>query len=499
MAVLDTSAPTSTPDVPRDGRLYNEDLAPATKKNWGVYSLFCMWMSDVHSIGGYTFAAGLFFLGLNGWWVLAALVFAIFIVYGLMNLTGAMGQRLGVPYPVIARISFGVFGANLPAMIRALVGIAWYGIQTYLASVAVIVLLLKAFPGLEPMTGGGFLGLSPLGWICFLAIWAVQLLIIRRGMETVRRFQDWAGPAIWVVMAVLAVWILVKAGGNVSLNLSSVQLSTGEQILQFFSAMALTVSYFAALYLNFCDFSRFAPSMRAVRLGNLLGLPVNFIAFAIVTVLVTAGSKAVYGEFLPNPVDIVARVDSLVILLLGAVTFTVATLGINVVANFVSAAYDIANIAPSRLSFKRGGYIAATLALLVMPWKLYATPVAVNYFLGALGAFMGPLFGIIMIDYWLLRRQRVDVAELFRADGRYAYTKGVNVRAFLAFGVSATITAILALVKAFSDLAPFSWFIGAILGGGLYWLIARGRPEVGPAGTAAPDPATTALPAPNPA
>jgi cytosine/uracil/thiamine/allantoin permease len=147
-------------------RLYNEDLAPAEKRDWGVYSLFCMWMADVHSIGGYTFAAGLFFLGLNGWWVLAGLGVATFVVLGLMNLTGYAGQRLGVPYPVLARLSFGVLGANIPAIIRAIVGIARYGIQTYLASFAVQILLLKMAPGLTAWTVGGFLGLSPLGWAC---------------------------------------------------------------------------------------------------------------------------------------------------------------------------------------------------------------------------------------------------------------------------------------------------------------------------------------------
>src|SRR3954470_16906374 len=170
-----------------------------------------MWMSDVHSIGGYTFAAGLFFLGLAAWQVGVALLAGIAFVYFMMLLSGRAGQQLGVPYPVLARVSFGVFGANLPALIRAVIAIAWYGIQTYLASVALQVLMLAIWPGLESLTTGRFLGLSAFGWICFLTLSVIQGLISQRGMEMVRRYQDWAGPIVYVVMLALMIWILAEA------------------------------------------------------------------------------------------------------------------------------------------------------------------------------------------------------------------------------------------------------------------------------------------------
>lgn len=463
-------------------RLYNEDLAPVEERTWTGYSLFAMWMADVHSIGGYTFAAGLFFLGLAGWEVFLALLVGITAVYFLMNLTGIAGQRHGIPYPVLARISFGVFGANIPALIRAIIAIFWYGIQTWLASVAVLVLLLRIFPGLESLTYNSFLGLSTLGWVCFLVLWAAQLFVLNHGMETVRRFVDWAGPAIYVAMFALAIWILIEARGQIGLNLSSEELSTGGAILAFFTAASLVVAYFSTLLLNFCDFSRFSPSERMVKWGNFWGLPVNFTAFSLVTVVVTAGSVAVFGEAITDPVEIVARIPNTLVLILGAVTFAVATVGINIVANFVSPAYDLSNVAPKYIDFKRGGVITALLALLVTPWNIYSSPVAINYFLGGLGAFLGPLFGIIIVDYYLVRRGHVEVDGLYRegAASAYWYRGGVNRRAVWVFGITAAVSIIIALVPAFGVFAPFSWFVGAGLSGALYWMVARGRAERAP-------------------
>jgi len=464
-------------------RLINEDLAPSKERHWKFFDLFAMWMSDIHSIGGYTFAAGLFFLGLAGWQVLLALVAGIFLAFRGMNLTGIAGQKNGVPFPVLARISFGVFGANIPALIRAVIAIAWYGIQTYLASVAVVVLALRIFPSLEPLTKTDLLGLSYLGWVCFLIIWALQLLVLRRGMESIRHYQDLAGPLVWVVMLGMMVWLIIAAGGRINLNLPSKALDLGQSTLMFFTAVSLVVTYFSTLMLNFCDFSRFAPTRKAVIVANFFGLPVNFTAFSIVSVVVTAGTVTLFGKAIFDPVEIVARFPNTAFLILGAVLFIVATIGINIVANFVSPAYDIANVAPKYIDFKRGGLIAAVVSVVVMPWRIFASPVAVNYFLGGLGALLGPLFGIIFTDYFLVRHQHVDVAALFQEgkDRPYWYTGGFNPRALVAFVPAASISIVIALVPAFGALAPFSWFIGAALGAGIYYLVVALAPAGRPA------------------
>jgi NCS1 family nucleobase:cation symporter-1 len=265
--------------------------------------------------------------------------------------------------------------------------------------------------------------------------------------------------------------------------LSDKRLSGGQAAHEFLAAIALTVSYFSTLLLNFCDFSRFAPDRRAVRIGNFWGLPVNFIAFSIVSVVVTAGSVAMYGTAIFDPIQLVQRMDNTAIAVVGAITFAVATIGINIVANFVSPAYDLSNVAPRHIDFQRGGVITAIAALLVFPWKVYGSPVTVQYFLGGLAAFLGPLFGVIIADYYLRRRGQVNVADLYRAtaDAEYYYRKGWNPRALVAFVPAATVAAVVALVPGsvvplFGDLAPFSWFIGAALGAGAYLAVTAGRP-----------------------
>ncbi|MFD8808620.1 NCS1 family nucleobase:cation symporter-1 [Streptomyces sp. NPDC059597] len=464
-----------------DPRLTNEDLAPAGQRNWKVFDLFALWMSDVHNLGNYTFAAGLLVLGMNVWQVFTSLLVGFVLIFVGMNRMGRIGQRHGVPFPVVSRIAFGVWGANIPALIRAVIAIMWYGIQTYLASVAVDVMLLAAWPDLESLTHRSFLGLDALGWISFLALWVIQALIISRGMESVRRFQDFCGPAIWLVMIALAVWVLAKAHWSISLTTTPHPVSTGEQWRQWFGAVGLILATYGTLMLNFCDFSRFAPDYRTVRRGNFWGLPVNSTAFVVVSVIVTAGSLKVFGKAVTDPAELVAKVGNTWVLVAAALTFAVATMGVNIVANFVSPAYDLANVWPQRITFRTGGMISTVAALVVTPWNLFSDPTVVNYFLGGLGAFLGPLFGVIMVDYYAVKKGRVDVDALFDAGpgSPYHYRKGVNPKALYAFLPSAAVAAVLALVKSFDTVAPYSWFVGAAMGAGLYALLCRGERTAG--------------------
>ncbi len=470
-----------------DPRLYNEDLAPVAPagRHWGIFDIFAMWMSDVHSVGGYTFAASLFFLGLNGWEVLLSMVVGIAVVYGLMNLIGGPSLKYGVPYPVVARMSFGVMGANLAAIVRGIVGIVWYGVQTYFASKAVEVLVITLAPGAQAWRDGGLLGLSPLGWASFLFMWLFQLLIFLNGMETIRKFIDFCGPAVYVVMFALAIWVLTQTGLS-SLSLQLAPPAAGSSLGHMAGAAMLIVAYFAALLLNFGDFARFAKDRKAMTVGNFLGLPVNFVVFSIITVIVTAGTLKVFGEAIMDPVRIVERIGNPWIVILGSLTFIVATMGINIVANFVSPAYDIANLNPQRISFRIGGLITSILSVLVCPWLFVSSSQAITIFVSIFGAVLGPMFGIIVADYYLVKRQQVVLDDLYTMSpsGSLHYRNGWNPAALVALGVAGIVSIGLALLGAYGvilNVGDWGWLIGALLGGVVYLAAVRlfGERQIG--------------------
>ena len=479
-----------------DPRLANEDLAPLKKQGWNSYNIFAFWMSDVHSVGGYVTAGSLFALGLASWQVLVALLIGIVIVMVFTNLVAKPSQVTGVPYPVINRAIFGVLGANVPAIIRGLIAVAWYGVQTFLASEALIIIFLKFLPGstaLYDVNQYGFLGLSALGWICYAILWVAQAAVFWNGMETIRRFIDFAGPAVYVVMIVLAVYLVTQAGWqNVSLDLSSGEpLDFWTTVSVMLGAIALVVSYFSGPMLNFGDFSRYGKSFAAVKRGNLLGLPVNFLFFSLLTVITASATVPVFGRLITDPIQTVREIDTPFAILLGGLTFVIATVGINIVANFISPAFDFSNVAPQRISWRMGGMIAAVGSVILTPWNWYGNADAIFYSLGILGALIGPLFGILIAGYYVVAKQRVWVDQLFsmKETGRYWYTRGFNPNAIWAT-VIAGVPAVASVVvpKLLLDLGltgvnatwigNYSWFLGCGLGFLAFWALERANPRV---------------------
>jgi NCS1 family nucleobase:cation symporter-1 len=465
-----------------DPRLTNEDLAPLRKQTWGSYNIFAFWMSDVHSVGGYVTAGSLFALGLTSWQVLVSLVVGITIVYFFCNLVAKPSQRTGVPYPVINRSAFGVLGANVPAIIRGAIAVAWYGIQTYLASAALDVVVLKIWPSLMPyadVAQHGFLGLPLLGWCTYAILWVLQAAVFWTGMETIRRFIDFCGPAVYVVMICLTGYLIYQAGwGHINLNLGEVKYTGAAAIPVMLGAIALVVSYFSGPMLNFGDFSRYGKSFTAVKRGNLLGLPVNFLAFSILVVVTSSLTIPVFGELITDPVETVSRIDSTFAIVLGALTFTIATIGINIVANFISPAFDFSNVSPQRISWRAGGMIAAVGSVLITPWNLYNNPEVIHYTLETLGAFIGPLFGVLICDFYIIRKQQVVVDDMFTmsSQGRYFYRNGYNPAAIIATAVGAVVAMVPVLWTngpGMHTTAQYSWFIGMGLGFLVYRILAE--------------------------
>ncbi|OHT87959.1 NCS1 family nucleobase:cation symporter-1 [Mycobacteroides saopaulense] len=470
-----------------DPALTNGDLAPLRTQTWTSYNFFAFWMSDVHSVGGYVFAGSLFALGISAWQVLLALVIGIVAVYGLCNLVARPSQQAGVPYPVTTRIAFGVRGANLPAVIRGLIAVAWYGIQTYLASVAFVLLAVKFEPSLSRYGNAdeyGFLGLSLLGWGGFLLMWVLQAAVFWNGMNAIRRFIDFCGPAVYVVMLALAAYLVAEAGWqNVHFSLADGAPKSGmAAATAMLSAIALVISYFSGPMLNFGDFSRYGSSFEEVKRGNFLGLPLNFVFFAVLVVCTVSAGAAVIGRspdgaVITDPVLIVDRIDNTTAAVLGVLTFAIATIGINIVANFVSPAFDFSNLAPTRISWRAGGMIAAIGSILITPWNLYNNPSTIHYTLDTLGAVIGPLFGILIADFYLVRNRSITVDDLFTLSpsGAYHYRGGINPVA-VAATVAGALVAIATAVWGSAYVASFTWFVGAGIGFGVYLLGMRHTP-----------------------
>jgi NCS1 family nucleobase:cation symporter-1 len=476
-----------------DPRLANEDLAPLRRQKWSWYNIFAFWMSDVHSVGGYVTAGSLFALGIAAWQVLVALIVGILIVQVFANMVAKPSQKTGVPYPVVNRAIFGIKGANIPAVIRGVIAIAWYGVQTFLAAQSLNIVFLKFIPGSEGLLDYSFLGLSALGWISYSILWVAQVALFWNGMEVIRRFIDFAGPAVYVVMIILAGYLVSQAGWqNIDFDLSDpTQPNVGfwGSIGLMFMAVGIVVSYFSGPMLNFGDFARYGRSFTAVKKGNFWGLPVNFLFFSLLTVITAAATIPVFGELITDPIHTVERIDTPVAILLGGLTFVTATVGINIVANFISPAFDFSNVAPHRISWRAGGMIAAVGSVFLLPWTWYSNPTAIHYSLGVLAALIGPLFGILIAGYYIAAHQRIKTDEMFTMSekGAYWYRKGYNpnsIKALLFSGVPTILIAV--LPKLIADLGGFdiswvgnfTWFIGCGLGFALFVIFEKLDPRV---------------------
>jgi len=456
----------------RDRRLYNADLAPTptNNKNWGWFEIFNVWANDVQSLFGYTLAASLFLTyGLNGWAVFLAILLAGFFIMWLVNLSGKPSVKLGIPYPVFARASMGVIGANFPAMVRGIVAMFWYGAQTYFASTAVA-LLLKALSGSD---GGDaiLLGMNGIEWISFIFVAGFQIYLFWQGIDLIRRFLNFAGPAVYVVMIILMLTIWVKAGGGLLSEVGNIFSGVGSYEGGAFAAFLLVfgtmVAYFAAVVINFGDFARFVKNEKEMRKGNLWGLPGNIFLFSFITLMVTAGTVSVFGETLTNPTEMVARVGHLGLTIIAAFAFFAATIGINMVANFIPPAYDLANLIPSKINFRTGGLITSIVGFVIGAfWVSVISNIGMFPFVNTLGAILAPVYGIMIVDYYVIKNQRLDVNQLFstKKNGKYYYNDGWNQKAFVAWALAGVFSVLTVWHPSLSGLGGYAWIIGAALG-----------------------------------
>jgi nucleobase:cation symporter-1, NCS1 family len=413
--------------------LWNEDLAPTTleRRTWSTYHFAALWIGMSVVITTYTLASGLMQQGMTWSQALLTILLGNVLVLVPMILNAHAGTKYGISFPVLCRASFGVRGANVPALLRALVACGWFGIQTWIGGLALHTLLTAAVPAWGHVIGGP--------WIAFGAFWLVQVWIILTGLDGIKRLQGWSAPLLLTGGLALLLWAAQRGGGLGHVLNESVRLQSGSTpFWQLFpAALTANIGYWATLSLNIPDFTRFARSQRSQALGQALGLPATMTAFAFIGVAVTSATIVVFGEAIWNPVDLIARIGSRPAVVLGALVVLLAQLTTNMAANVVSPANDFSSLAPRRVSYVTGGLITAALGIAMMPWKLYADAAAYIFtWLIGYSSLMGAIGGILIADYWILRRQELSPADLFKVNGRYTYENGVNRRAMLALALA---------------------------------------------------------------
>jgi NCS1 family nucleobase:cation symporter-1 len=413
--------------------LWNPDLAPTPpeRRTWTTYHIAALWIGMSVVITTYTLASGLIQQGMTWWQAMLTILLGNSIVLVPMILNAHAGTKYGVSFPVLCRASFGVKGANIPAILRALVACGWFGIQTWIGGLALNALLAAAWPAWSSLPGNI--------WIAFAIFWVVQVAVILRGLEGIKKLESWSAPLLLLGGLLLLGWAIRRGGGLGHILDGSVRLQSAHQSFwQLFpAALTANVGYWATLSLNIPDFTRYAQSQRSQALGQALGLPTTMTAFAFIGVAVTSATIVIFGEAIWDPVALIARIGSPAVIIFGALVILIAQLTTNMAANVVSPANDFSSLAPRRISYVTGGLITAVIGILMLPWKLYADAGAYIFtWLIGYSSLMGAIGGILIADYWVLRRQVLSTADLFKLDGRYAYTRGVNYRAVIALGAA---------------------------------------------------------------
>jgi len=460
--------------------LYNADLAPTApeQRTWSTYNIAALWIGMSVVITTYTLASGLMAQGMKWWQALLTILLGNTVVLVPMVLNAHAGTKYGISFPVLCRAAFGVKGANVAALLRAIVACGWFGIQTWIGGLALDALFTAAWAGWSTMAGSE--------WIAFFLFWAIEIAVILRGTEGIKVLESWSAPLLLLGGFALLFWAMRNGGGLDNILTQSQQMQgDGPGFWAIFPAgLTAAVGYWATLSLNIPDFTRYAKSQRSQMLGQALGLPTTMTAFAFIGVAVTAATIVIFGEAIWDPVELIARIGSPGVIIFGALIVLIAQLTTNMAANVVSPANDFSNLNPRRISYVTGGLITAALGILIMPWKLYSDAGAYIFtWLIGYSSLMGAIGGIMIVDYWVLRRQQLDTNELFRVDGIYSYRNGFNSSAIIALvlGIVPVVPGFLRAATTpggqianpglLDHLYTYAWFVTFALSGALYFVL----------------------------
>ncbi|HEY0636436.1 MAG TPA: NCS1 family nucleobase:cation symporter-1 [Pseudonocardiaceae bacterium] len=485
-----------------DSPYSNDDLEPVPieRRRWTTYNYTALWIGMAHNIPSYLLASGLIALGMDWVQALVTITLANLLVLVPMLLNSHAGTKYGIPFPVFARAFYGIRGANVAALLRAFIACGWFGIQTWIGGQAIHVLTGK-------LVGDGWANAAQVAgkpwtlWASFLLFWVIQLVIIWRGMETLRRFENWAAPFVIVVAVVLLIWILAKAGGLGPILDQPAKYGWGSAEFWKLFAPSLMgmIAFWSTLSLNMPDFTRFGASQRQQALGQALGLPTTMTFFAILSVIITSGTAVIYGVPIWDPIELAARFDNGLVVAVALFTVVVATISVNVAANVVAPSYDFSNALPKLISFRVGGIITGVLGIVIQPWRLLESPsVYIFAWLGFYGGVLGAIAGVLIAGYWMLSRTELALAELYLPQGRYWFSAGFNWRALVATAVGMVLSVGGAystpgtgpfpaggLIPMLKPLYDYSWVVGLVAGFVVFAVLSlpqrRGEPATRPA------------------
>ena len=476
-------------DNTADTTLWNKDLAPTieSQRTWTSLNIASLWVGLVVCVPAYLLASGLMAQGMSWWQAIVTVLTGNLVILFPMILIGHAGAKYGVPFPVLLRASFGTVGARLPAVLRGLVACGWFGIQTWVGGAAIYQIL-------NSITGGAFasdilpvLDINIAQLICFLVFWTIQIYFIAKGMESIRWLETYAAPLLLGTALIMLIWAMSNGGGISALQEQKSAFGVGgeregEFWMVFWPSLTAMIGFWSTLTLNIPDFTRFARSQRDQMLGQALGLPIPMGFLAMVSVMVTTATISVFGAAIWDPVEIAGRLGGSAALF-GLVMLVIATLTTNLAANVVAPANSFSNLSPKHISFKMGGYITAGIGIAIMPWKLLAS--AGDYlfvWLVGYSSLLGPIAGILIVDYYFIKRCKLRVDELYSSNGRYSFTAGWNMRAVAALllslaptlpGFLNAIGVIPEVPQIFNSMYNVAWFIGAFVAGLAYYLLSK--------------------------
>lgn len=449
--------------------LTNEDLAPTTpeQRTWGTYNYIALWFSMSMEITTYMLASSLIAGGMNWKQALGTILLGNLIVLIPMVLNAHAGAKYGIPFPVFVRASFGLRGANIPAILRAIVACGWFGVQSWLGGQAINAMVNVLWPASAHMPW--------VLWVCFLGFWCLNMLIVWRGVESIRFLQSFSAPFMLVMSLTLLFWMVHKAGGlGPMLSAPSQFKTTGSFLHFFFPMLTAMVGYWATLSLNIPDFTRYAKSQESQIFGQAFGLPVAMTFYSFIGIAVTSASTVVFGEPIWSPIVLLGKFHQPLVAFLALIALLVATLNVNIGANVVSPSNDFSNLAPKLISFRTGGMITGLLGLAMMPWKLMSS--FGNYIFGWLvgySALLGPVAGIMVADYFLIRGTRLDVNSLYHRGGPYEYSQGFNPRAIAALVVGVVVALCGLVIPSLRFLYDYAWFVGFFLSSAIYVVLMK--------------------------